>query len=64
MSTHGSPPTEASPHRRGATVRLAATRMHPPLIVYVTLDIESPRLGFVRLDAIDQLLVAARASMK
>jgi hypothetical protein len=45
-------------------VRLAATRMHPPLIVYVTLDIESPRLGFVRLDAIDQLLVAARASMK
>jgi len=32
--------------------------------VYVTLDIEYPRLGFVRLDAIDQLLVGARASMK
>jgi hypothetical protein len=32
--------------------------------VYVTLDIEYPRLGFVRLDAIDQLLVDARAAMK
>jgi len=31
--------------------------------VYVILDIEYPRLGFVRIDAIDQLLVAARASM-
>jgi hypothetical protein len=32
--------------------------------VYVILDIEYPRLGFVRLDAIDQLLVDARADMK
>jgi hypothetical protein len=88
-----------------ATVRVTATRIHPPLIVYVMLialalaaavlagyqtagekgydwmhkigfaaivaftvyvilDIEYPRLGFVRLDAIDQLLVDARADMK
>jgi hypothetical protein len=87
------------------TVRMAATQMHPPLVVfamliglalgaallagyqsaaekgldwvhkigfagvialtvYVILDIEYPRLGFVRLDAIDQLLVNVRASMK
>jgi hypothetical protein len=32
--------------------------------VYVILDIEYPRLGFVRIDAIDQLLVDARAGMK
>jgi hypothetical protein len=31
--------------------------------VYVILDIEFPRLGFVRLDAIDQLLVNVRAGM-
>jgi hypothetical protein len=87
------------------TVRLAATQMHPPTIiyamlialavaaallagyqqagekdydwvhklgfaaivaftVYVILDIEYPRLGFVRIDAIDQLLVDVRASMQ
>jgi len=87
------------------TVRLTATRMHPPsivylmlialavaaallagyqqagekdydwvhkigfativsLTVYVILDIEYPRLGLVRIDAIDQLLVDVRASMK
>lgn len=34
------------------------------LTVYVILDIEYPRLGFVRLDAIDQVLVNARAAMK
>jgi len=34
------------------------------LTVYVILDIEFPRLGWVRLDAIDQLLVAQRASMQ
>lgn len=86
-------------------VRVAATQIHPPLIiyamliglafasallsgyqsageraydwvhkvafaaivaftVYVILDIEYPRLGFVRLDAIDHLLVNARAAMK
>jgi len=33
------------------------------LTVYVILDIEYPRLGFVRLDAIDQLLVNVRAGM-
>ncbi|HTI48285.1 MAG TPA: DUF4239 domain-containing protein [Casimicrobiaceae bacterium] len=87
------------------SVRVAATQMHPPLIiyamliglalgaaalagyqsasdkgadwlhkigfaavialtVYVILDIEYPRLGFVRIDAIDQVLVNVRASMK
>jgi hypothetical protein len=88
-----------------ATVRLTATQIHPPVIiyvmlfglaiaaallagyqtapqkgydwiqkvgfalivaftVYVILDIEYPRLGFVRIDHIDQLLVDVRASMK
>jgi hypothetical protein len=88
-----------------ATVRVTATQIHPPLLiymmlvglafvsallsgyqsasekgpdwvhkiafaaivaltVYVILDIEYPRLGFVRLDAIDELLVNARAAMK
>ena len=87
------------------TVRVVATQMHPPLIVYamlialalasallagyqsagekgydwvhkiafagivaftvyVILDIEYPRLGWVRLDAIDQVLVNVRAGMK
>jgi hypothetical protein len=34
------------------------------LTVYVILDIEYPRLGLVRIDAIDQLLVNVRAEMK
>jgi hypothetical protein len=34
------------------------------LTVYVTLDIEFPRLGFVRIDFADQALVALRATMK
>lgn len=86
-----------------AAARLAATKIHPPVIVfamliglafaaallagyqssgerhnwmhqlgfaiiiaftvYVILEIEFPRLGLVRIDAIDQLLVSARASM-
>jgi len=85
------------------TVRLAATQMHPPVViylmlvglafasallaghqsargradrvhqigfasiialtVYVILDIEYPRLGWVRIDAIDQVLIAVRAGM-
>jgi hypothetical protein len=32
--------------------------------VYVIIDIEFPRLGFVRIDAIDQVMVDLRASMK
>jgi hypothetical protein len=87
------------------TTRLAATQMHPPIIiyamlvalalvaallagyqsagekgyawihkiafativaltVYVILEIEYPRLGLVRIDAIDHLLVDVRAGMK
>ena len=87
------------------TTRVAATRMHPPSViyamliglalasallagyqgaaeprpdwmhqlgfafiiaatVYVILDIEHPRLGVVRMDAIDDLLVNVRAGMK
>jgi hypothetical protein len=34
------------------------------LTIYVILDLEYPRLGWIRLDAIDQLLVNVRASMK
>jgi hypothetical protein len=32
--------------------------------VYVILDIEYPRLGFIRVDAFDQALVELRESMK
>ena len=87
------------------TVRVAATQIHPPLLIYamliglafasallasyqsagekgydlvhkigfagivaltiyVILDIEYPRVGWVRIDAIDQLLVNVRAGMK
>ena len=34
------------------------------LTIYVILDIEYPRLGWVRIDAIDQVLVNVRAGMK
>jgi len=44
-------------HKVGFATIVAAT-------VYVILDIEFPRLGFVRLEAIDQLLVNVRASMR
>ena len=87
------------------TTRLAATQMHPPVViyamlvglafasallagfqaatekapgwlhqfgfaaivaatVYVIIDMEYPRLGWIRLDAIDQLLVGVRAGMR
>jgi len=32
--------------------------------VYVILDIEYPRLGFIRVDAFDQALIDLRAEMK
>jgi hypothetical protein len=44
-------------HRLGFAAIVALT-------VYVILDIEYPRLGLVRIDAIDQLLVNVRAGMK
>ena len=44
-------------HQLGFGAIVAAT-------VYVILDMEYPRLGFIRIDAIDQVLVNARASMK
>jgi hypothetical protein len=34
------------------------------LTVYVIVDIEFPRMGFIRIDAIDKVLVELRASMK
>ena len=34
------------------------------IAVYVILDIEYPRLGLIRVDAIDQVLVELRAGMK
>jgi hypothetical protein len=87
------------------TVRLMATQMHPPVVVfimliglafasallagyqtagdkghnglhkvgfaaivaltvYVIIDIEYPRLGFIRIDAVDQVLINVRAGMK
>ena len=32
--------------------------------VYVILDLEYPRLGFIRVDAVNQVLVELRESMK
>ena len=34
------------------------------LIIFVTLDIEYPRTGLIRLEAVDQLLVKAREAIK
>jgi hypothetical protein len=34
------------------------------LTIYVILDVEHPRMGLVRIDAIDQVLVDVRAGMK
>lgn len=34
------------------------------LTVYVILDIEYPRVGWIRVDAIDQVLIGVRAGMK
>ena len=49
--------TENDPmHRFGFALIISLT-------IYVILEIEYPRLGFVRLDAIDQLLVNVRAGM-
>src|SRR5215510_13227920 len=44
-------------HVLGFSLILAVT-------VYVILDIEYPRLGFIRIDAIDEVMVQLRASMK
>jgi hypothetical protein len=50
--------TENDPiHRFGFALIIAFT-------IYVILDIEYPRLGFVRIDAIDELMLNLRASMK
>lgn len=34
------------------------------LTIYITIDLEYPRLGFIRIDAFDQVLIEARASMQ
>jgi hypothetical protein len=44
-------------HMIGFAATLAIT-------VYVILDIEYPRLGLIRVDAIDQALVEVRQSMR
>ena len=44
-------------HKIGFALTVAIT-------VYVILDIEYPRLGFVRIDAIDKVLIEVRAGMK
>ena len=45
------------PHKAGFALMVALT-------VYVILDIEYPRLGLVRIDSIDRVLVDVRAGMK
>ena len=45
-------------------VHMLAFAVTMALSLYVIVDLEFPRLGFIRLDAWDQLLVDVRASMK
>ena len=42
------------------TTRNTSTRSHPPLAIYVILDLEFPRRGLIRIDGEDQVLMALR----
>ena len=44
------------------TTRNTSTRSHPPLAIYVILDLEFPRRGQVLIDGEDQVLMALRQS--
>jgi hypothetical protein len=50
--------------RRRNWVHIAGFAIIVVLTVYVTLDLEYPRLGLIRVDAFDQVLVEVRESMK
>jgi hypothetical protein len=50
--------------RRRNWVHIAGFATIVVLTVYVTLDLEYPRLGLIRVDAFDQVLVEVRESMK
>jgi hypothetical protein len=45
-------------------VHMVAFAVTMALVLYVILDLEFPRVGFVRLDAYDQVLVDVRESMR
>lgn len=45
-------------------VHMVAFALTLALVLYVVLDLEFPRLGFVRLDAYDQVLVDVREGLK
>jgi hypothetical protein len=53
----GAEPTRSWVHMLGFAVILGVA-------VYVIIDLEYPRLGLIRLDAFDQLLVNLRAQMR
>jgi hypothetical protein len=54
----------AGARRRGRWLHMAAYAGVMALTVYVILDLEFPRLGLIRLDVSDQVLVDLRESMK
>lgn len=50
--------------RRRSLIHIIAFSIIMAICVYVILDLEFPRVGLIRVDAADQLLVALRQSMK
>jgi len=51
------------------TMRMEAARVHPPLIIFVmlgtlTIDLEYPRVGLIRMTDSDEVLVELRKSLK
>ena len=44
------------------TTRNTSTRSHPPLAIYVILDLEFPRRGLIRIDGEDKVLMELRQS--
>lgn len=50
--------------RKMSRMHMVVYALMVSLAVYVTIDVEFPRLGFVRIDAADQAFVDVKAEMK
>ncbi len=44
------------------TTRITATRNHAPSAIYLTLDLEFPRRGLIRIDGEDAVMMELRQS--
>lgn len=55
---------DMSPNKSRQWLHMAAFAAVMSIVVYVIIDIEFPRLGLIRVDAADQLLLELRQSMK